>query len=56
MRTLSIMGCALALAGFLAPTSAAQVPSQEARVTLNLAERPLETIVDYLGRTYASRR
>lgn len=48
MRILSKTGCALVLAGVLAPLSAAQVPSQEARVTLNLAERPLETIVEYL--------
>lgn len=38
----------LMLFGLTAESALAQVPSQEARVTLNVAERPLELIVDFL--------
>jgi type IV pilus assembly protein PilQ len=39
---------ALLLLGALGSTVQAQIPSQEVRVTLNVAERPLELIVDFL--------
>lgn len=42
------LAVALVLAGPLATEVRAQIPSQEARVTLNVAERPLQVIVDFL--------
>ena len=41
-------GCGLALMGFLATGVEAQVPSREARVTLNVAERDMSSIVQFL--------
>ena len=38
----------LTLLGLLAPAAQAQVPSREARVSLNVAERELEAVVDHL--------
>lgn len=43
-------GCwiGLSMLGLLLPCAQAQVPSREARVTLNVAERELEAVVDFL--------
>ena len=43
-------GCLIGLSvlGLLMPSAQAQVPSREARVTLNVAERELEAVVDHL--------
>lgn len=46
-RTLNVV-VGLVLGGLLPPAAAAQIPSQEARVTINVAERPLELIVQFL--------
>jgi len=40
--------CGLLVLGCLTPTAPAQVPSREARVTLNVAERELTSVVDFL--------
>lgn len=40
--------CGLLVLGCLTPTALAQVPSREARVTLNVAERELTSVVDFL--------
>jgi len=40
--------CGLLILGCLTPSAIAQVPSREARVTLNVAERELSSVVDFL--------
>jgi type IV pilus assembly protein PilQ len=40
--------CGLLVLGCLTPSALAQVPSREARVTLNVAERELTSVVDFL--------
>ncbi|MCA8978824.1 MAG: hypothetical protein KDC14_02265 [Planctomycetes bacterium] len=40
--------CGLLILGGLTPGALAQVPSREARVTLNVAERELSSVVDFL--------
>ena len=48
MNRITNLALVLLTGGLFAPGALAQVPSQEARVTINVAERPLELIVEFL--------